>query len=138
MTAAACDLIGFCHDFELRIARHREHLPEPCLLTDMREAACHGDVRRVANCMREIERLIRRERLWRLESLAAARGIADPRYAALEQRLRNLAYELPDLHEEYRRQDFNNQAIFREYTGRTAPPASWLVCGRRSGKSGEV
>lgn len=93
MTAAPCDLIGFCHDFERRIAKHRD-LCEPYLLSDMRDAACRGDARRVANFMREIERVIRRERLWHLESLATAHAPLSALHDKRRQRFHDLAHGL--------------------------------------------
>ena len=50
------------------------------------------DAQRVANFIKEIEHLIRRERLWRLESVATARAMRSPRYEARRQHFRDLAH----------------------------------------------
>lgn len=93
MTDRADSLLAFVAAFEASIARHRHWLREPFLLTDLRDAALRGDARRVANFSREVQRLIRRERLWHLESVATAHAARSPRYAAGRQHFRDLAHE---------------------------------------------
>lgn len=87
-------LLAFAAAFEASIARHRHWLREPYLITDMRDAAMRGDARRVANFAREIQRTIRRERLWGLENRATAR-----RHEARRQRFHDLAWGLRPQHE---------------------------------------
>lgn len=93
MTDHADTLLAFVATFEASIARHRHWLREPFLLTDLRDAALRGDARRVANFAAEVARLIRRERLWHLESLATAHAHRSPHYATRRQHFHDLAYE---------------------------------------------
>ena len=93
MTDRADSLLVFVADFEASIARHRHLLRGPFLLTDLRDAALRGDARRVASFAAEVQRLIRRERLWHLESVATVHAHRSPRYAARRQHFRELAYE---------------------------------------------
>ena len=93
MSDRADTLLAFVAAFEASIARHR-HCTRPYLLTDLRDAACRGDACRVANFMREIQRLIRRERLWHLESLATAHAPFSALHDSRRQRFHDLAYRL--------------------------------------------
>jgi hypothetical protein len=93
MTDHTDTLLAFVGTFEASIARHRHWLREPFLLTDLRDAALRGDARRVANFAAEVARLIRRERLWHLESLASARAHRSSHYATRRQHFHDLAHE---------------------------------------------
>jgi hypothetical protein len=92
MTDRADTLLAFAVTFEASIARHRHLLREPCLLTDLREAALRGDARRVANFAREVQRLIRRERLWHLENVATAYAARSSRNETRRQHFHDLAW----------------------------------------------
>ena len=94
MTDQADTLLAFVAAFEAGIARHRHWLREPYLLADLREAAIRGDAYRVANCAREVQRLIRRERLWHLENLATAHALRSPRHEIRRQHFHDLAWGL--------------------------------------------